>query len=305
MEKKNNCYFDLSTLLMKGDLNIRQVAESDSSLTIGKFFEMLAEFIDMAPDALIALRKFAEINENMRDRRTIETIISSLKQLGSNKCLPELYALSNARSKGDSRLAAFHAKAIMDDFNSFYLQIISAKTDALPNGARDEQSSLKELIQFLDNEEADRKKMAPAVDDSPKELIQFLDNEEANRKMMVLAVDDSPAILTAVETVLSKTYKVFKLPKPEMLESILAQVTPDLFLLDYRMPVLSGFDLIPIIRSFEKHKDTPIIFLTSERSVDHVSAAMTLGACDFIVKPFQADMLCQKVAKHIVRKKKF
>ena len=103
----------------------------------------------------------------------------------------------------------------------------------------------------------------------------------------------------------SKIYKVFKLPKPEMLESVLAQVTPDLFLLDYRMPGLSGFDLIPIIRRFEEHKDTPVIFLTSEGTMDHVSAAMALGACDFIVKPFQADMLCQKVAKHIVRKKRF
>ena len=280
MEKKNNRYFDLSTLLMKGELNVRQVAESDPSLTISEYFEMLAEFTDKAPEALLSLRKFAEINEDRQDWITIEAIISLLKQLRSNKYLTDLYAISNARSKGDSRLAALHAKTIMDDFNSFYMQIVSAKADALPDDAPNVQSSLKKLMQFLDD-------------------------EEANRKMMILAVDDSPAILTAVETVLNKTYKVFKLPKPEMLESVLAKVTPELFLLDYRMPGLSGFDLIPIIRSFEEHKDTPVIFLTSEGTMDHVSAAIALGACDFIVKPFQADMLCQKVAKHIVRKKKF
>jgi PleD family two-component response regulator len=241
---------------------------------------MLTQFTDMALNALNALKKFAELNEDKQDWRAIEAIIPLLDQLKSGKYLPDLYALSNARGKGDSRLAALHAKTVTEDFNRFSYQIISAKTDALPDGAPGEQSSLKELIQFLDD-------------------------EEAGRKMLVLAVDDSPDILTAVATVLSKTYKVFKLPKPEMLESVLAQVTPELFLLDYKMPGLSGFDLVPVIRSFEEHTDTPIIFLTSEGTMDHVSAAIALGACDFIVKPFQADMLTQKVAKHIVRKKKF
>ena len=273
---KNICCFDLATLLAKGDLNVRHAADSDPSLTVGEYFDMLSKFSDMTPDAIIALQKFAEINEEKKDWRNIEAIIPLLDDLGGSKYLTDLYALSNARGKGDSRLAALHAKAIIDDFERFSEQIISAKTDALPNGAPGEQASLKKLIQFLDD-------------------------EEANRKMLVLAVDDSPDILTAVAAVLSKTYNVFKLPKPEMLENVLAQVTPDLFLLDYKMPGLNGFELIPIIRNFEKHKDTPIIFLTSERTMDHLSAAIALGACDFIVKPFQADMLCQKVAKHICR----
>ena len=278
MEKKN-C-FDPAILLTIEELNVRRAAESNPSLTTGGYFEMLARFEDMVPGVLSALRKFSEINEEMKDWRTIEAVIPLLNQLGSDRYLPDLYALSNARGKGDSRLAALHAKTVTDDFNRFSSQIISAKTDALPDGAPGEQSHLKELIQFLDD-------------------------EESNRKMLVLAVDDSPDILTAVTAVLSKTYKVFKLPKPEMLENILAQVTPELFLLDYRMPGLNGFDLIPVIRSFEEHKDTPIIFLTSEGTMDHVSAAIMLGACDFIVKPFQADVLYQKVAKHIVRKKMF
>jgi CheY-like chemotaxis protein len=280
MEKNSGCCFDLKILLTKGNLNVRQAAESEPSLTVGEYFELLTGFIELAPAALLSLSKFAEINENVKDWRNIEAVILSLNQLRSDKYLPDLHAVSNARSKGDSRLAALHAKTMIDDFNSFYLQIISAKTDALPDGA-------------------------PGVQASLKKLIQFYDDEEANRKMMVLAVDDSPSILTAIEAVLNKTYKVFKLPKPEMLESILTQVTPDLFLLDYRMPGLSGFDLVPIIRRCNEHKVTPIIFLTSEGTMDHVSAAIALGACDFIVKPFQADMLRQKIAKHIVRKKNF
>jgi len=76
-------------------------------------------------------------------------------------------------------------------------------------------------------------------------------------------------------------------------------------LLDYKMPDLNGFELVPIIRSFEEHKDTPIIFLTSMGTTEHVSAAAMLGASDFLVKPFEPYTLQDKIAKHIVRKKSF
>jgi len=94
---------------------------------------------------------------------------------------------------------------------------------------------------------------------------------------------------------------VFKLPKPMMLENVLKQVTPALFLLDYQMPERNGFELVPIIRNYTEHRNTPIIFLTSEGTVNNITAAVSLGACDFIVKPFNPEQLREKVAKHIAR----
>ncbi len=138
-----------------------------------------------------------------------------------------------------------------------------------------------------------------------KKVLKLLDHEEATRKMRILAVDDSPVIVKTISSVLSEEYKVYGMTNPTMLDKFLKQITPDLFLLDYKMPELSGFDLIPIIRGFSEHKDTPVIFLTSEGTLAHVSAAFALGACDFIVKPFQGNILREKIAKHIVRKKLF
>ena len=123
----------------------------------------------------------------------------------------------------------------------------------------------------------------------------------SSEKKCVLAVDDAPDILKSVFHELRDLYTVFTLPKPEMLESFLMKTTPDLFLLDYNMPVLSGFDLIPIIRGFKKHEHTPIIFLTSEGTIDNLSSAIALGASDFIVKPFNPDVLREKIAKCIAR----
>ena len=124
----------------------------------------------------------------------------------------------------------------------------------------------------------------------------------AKYKPVIVSVDDSPVILNTISSVLSGEYKVFTLSKPSELERVLSKVQPDLFLLDYKMPESTGFDLIPVIRGFKEHANTPIIFLTSEGTIDNLTAAFALGACDFIVKPFSPDVLREKIAKHIVRR---
>jgi len=125
--------------------------------------------------------------------------------------------------------------------------------------------------------------------------------EEApeNEKKVVLAIDDAPYILNLVNSMLNDTYKVYTLPKPEELERLMRIIKPDLFLLDYNMPEVNGLELIPIIRQHPEHKETPIVFLTGERSTDCLTASISLGACDYIKKPFDKTILRETVAKHI------
>jgi len=120
-----------------------------------------------------------------------------------------------------------------------------------------------------------------------------------NNKPIILAVDDSPVILNTLSSILSDEYKVYTISKPTELEKVLKNLNPDLFLLDYMMPEINGFDLIPVIKSFKRHISTPIIFLTSEGQFDTVITALALGASDFIVKPFKPDALREKIMKHI------
>ena len=116
---------------------------------------------------------------------------------------------------------------------------------------------------------------------------------------VILAVDDSPSILKSINQALQDIYRVYTLPRPEALKDILEKLTPDLFLLDCQMPVLSGFELIPIIRETPGFEDTPIVFLTSEGTNDNVFAAMGLGASGFIVKPIEDEVLRLKLAAHL------
>jgi len=134
---------------------------------------------------------------------------------------------------------------------------------------------------------------------NPKEHEQSAKEEENNNKPGVLAVDDVASMLRAVQYALQDRYNVYLLSKPEGVPNFLKTEKPDLILLDYLMPTMSGFDLISIIKTIPEHKDTPIIILTTEGTQEHVKEAINLGASDFIVKPFKPKELNDKVAKHI------
>ena len=118
-------------------------------------------------------------------------------------------------------------------------------------------------------------------------------------KPIILAVDDTPSVLQSVNRVLSSQYQVRTLSEPEKMKEILNMIAPDLFLLDCLMPKVSGFELVPIIRSFPIHEDTPIVFLSSEGIADNVYAARNIGADDFIIKPIDNKILREKMAFHL------
>ncbi|MCL2185149.1 MAG: response regulator [Treponema sp.] len=134
---------------------------------------------------------------------------------------------------------------------------------------------------------------------SPKKSKDMQNEEDDDNKPSVLIVDDVSSMLRAMQYALHDRYKVYILSKSEDAIDFLRTKKPDLILLDYLMPVINGFDLIPIIRNLPDHKDTPIIIITTEGTIDHVNEAMSLGASDFIVKPFKPKELNDKVAKHI------
>ena len=279
--------FNLAALLKLSDLNLLHVAEDNKNLTVGEYFRMLSQFLSLAPDVSDAIKKFADDASGNKDWKSIKSMIALFKEMGCYKFLPALDGIRNAHGKGDHKLASIHAGKAEQSFHEFYSRIMSAKISKKTDSTSDTNPKL-------------RTEGSQSANTILLSCIKELAGKEAGYKPLVLTVDDSPAILEAVSAVLSSEYNVFKLPKPAMLENVLKQVNPDLFLLDYKMPDLNGFNLIPIIRSFEEHKDTPIIFLTSEGTVDNITAAIGLGACDFIVKPFNPDQLREKVAKHIV-----
>ena len=279
MTNKHTELFDLQVIMMQGDLNIRAVAAGKPDMTAREYFNMLAEMRLHAPEFIEDLDMLLSRESDRYTFKRLTDMIALLTNLGYDKDIINFDSLLDAYDRGHSRLTARYAKKIMEDFDMLLSRVSEACLSELPESihADPETVTLKEWIS------APRK-------------------EEFNDKPVIFAIDDSPVILRSVSSLLSGEYKVYMLANSTMLEKTLSQIKPDLFLLDYRMPDINGFELVPIIRRYSAHKDTPIIFLTSEGTVDNLSVAIKLGACDFIVKPVQPNILREKIARHINRK---
>lgn len=71
----------------------------------------------------------------------------------------------------------------------------------------------------------------------------------------------------------------------------------DLVFLDWNMPVLSGLEVLRILRADEELKGLPVIMLTAEAQKDQILEAIGCGASDYIVKPFTVGTLKEKIER--------
>jgi CheY-like chemotaxis protein len=81
--------------------------------------------------------------------------------------------------------------------------------------------------------------------------------------------------------------------------AVAALEKPDLIILDYNMPVMDGLTMLQRLREDAAMRHTPVILLTAEAGAKNIAAAARLGARDYIVKPFQDEVLLAKVARII------
>jgi PAS domain S-box-containing protein len=134
--------------------------------------------------------------------------------------------------------------------------------------------------------------MTDALRSTPRTVSALRDQVE------ILIVDDRPENLLALEAILEPLgQKLVKALSGE--ESLRALLSHDfaVILLDVQMPGMNGFETAQIIKSREKTRFIPIIFLTAiSKEEDYVFRGYQVGAVDYISKPFQPDVLRAKVA---------
>jgi signal transduction histidine kinase len=114
----------------------------------------------------------------------------------------------------------------------------------------------------------------------------------------ILLVDDHEENLLALEAIL--TDPAYTLVRAGSGRDALKEVLRHdfaLILLDVAMPGLDGYETAELIRGRERSRETPIIFLTANyRSESHVFRGYSVGAVDYIFKPFSPEILRSKVA---------
>ncbi|GHV95944.1 response regulator [Spirochaetia bacterium] len=121
-----------------------------------------------------------------------------------------------------------------------------------------------------------------------------------NKKRIIVLVDDNPSNLTTGKDLLKDHYDVFTVPSGEKLFSLLGKIQPDLILLDIEMPAMSGYEVIKKMNADPYTKVPPVIFLTSLNDPGSELEGLSLGAVDYISKPFSPPLLIKRIENHLL-----
>ena len=116
-------------------------------------------------------------------------------------------------------------------------------------------------------------------------------------KTTVLVVDDSPDSLGMINMALDQAgiAPLIALNGQQAM-TVLERITPDVVLLDAKMPVMDGFECAREIR--KKLPLVPIIFMTGLSEIEHIVNAFDAGGNDYIVKPIRTEELLVRIRQH-------
>jgi two-component system KDP operon response regulator KdpE len=109
-------------------------------------------------------------------------------------------------------------------------------------------------------------------------------------KQRVLVVDDDPRIIRFIRaSLMAHGYDVLTATNGEEALEVVKMNTPDIMLLDIRLPVKDGFEVLQELRTFSS---MPVIAFSANSSVS--KQALSLGANDFVSKPFTPDEMIER-----------
>jgi two-component system phosphate regulon response regulator PhoB len=120
----------------------------------------------------------------------------------------------------------------------------------------------------------------------------------------VLIVEDEPAILELIAVNLEHAgYETLRAPSAEEAGRLLADVLPDVVLLDWMLPGQSGVALARRLRGEARTRELPLIFLTARAEEPDKVAGLEAGADDYITKPFSTKELVARIRAVLRRRK--
>jgi signal transduction histidine kinase len=116
----------------------------------------------------------------------------------------------------------------------------------------------------------------------------------------VLIVEDTPASLQLLSCLLAQAgYSVRQAQDGEMALYSAKERPPELVLLDIRMPGINGYEVCRLLKADARTADVPVIFLSAQHETEDKVQGFSLGAVDFIAKPYQPDEVLARVHTHI------
>jgi two-component system, chemotaxis family, chemotaxis protein CheY len=113
-----------------------------------------------------------------------------------------------------------------------------------------------------------------------------------------LIVDDSRVIRMVARKILEELGFATKeaADGKEALDRCLEQM-PEIVLLDWNMPVMSGIEFLRALRAADGGDKPVVVFCTTENDIEHIQEAIAAGANEYIMKPFDSEIIQAKLAQ--------
>jgi chemosensory pili system protein ChpA (sensor histidine kinase/response regulator) len=120
------------------------------------------------------------------------------------------------------------------------------------------------------------------------------------RTLTVMTVDDSPSVRRIMSNLL-KAQDWIPLPAKDGFDALeilqQTETPPDIILLDMEMPRMDGYELLAALRKMPAWADVPMVMITSRAGDKHRRKAMELGASEYLIKPYQDEVLCATIRR--------
>jgi two-component system chemotaxis response regulator CheY len=122
-----------------------------------------------------------------------------------------------------------------------------------------------------------------------------------NKKIKILVVDDFATMRKVIRNLLKQIgyENVVEAENGQVALRILKSQKIDFIVSDWNMPTMSGLELLKAVRGDEDLNKTPFLMVTAEALKENVVEAVKAGVNNYIVKPFTAEVLEEKIKKII------
>jgi len=110
-----------------------------------------------------------------------------------------------------------------------------------------------------------------------------------------LVVDDSSVTRKIARRILEEMdFQIVEAEDGEKALEVCKRELPEAILLDWNMPVMDGLEFLGHLRRLPDGDRPKVVFCTTENGIDHISRALRAGANEYIMKPFDKDIVTAK-----------
>ncbi|MBT3359730.1 MAG: response regulator [Rhodospirillales bacterium] len=121
--------------------------------------------------------------------------------------------------------------------------------------------------------------------------------EPPDEKRIVIADDDDLLVQLIKHKFEQHAIKVDTTSDGERALELVRELRPDAVILDGMMPGIDGFEVLQAIKEDPEIKDIPVVILSARQQEKDILGGLSLGAADYVVKPFMPDELYLRVAR--------